>query len=212
MSHRPTSRRLRGFTLVELIILLPVFSLVMFMALCAAGAQMSTHRRLVQQANRHAVMRSVLNHLRHDFAEASGFEFESPACMPAQMSPDLKEIAHQEAKNPSQSLRLEVTVATVRLTTPTGTVTYHLQENAPLYDKPDNTTQRICVSFQTLERVDPDSTSKKWPLRGQTLVLEPGDDLPARTLHISFETRLQSKGAIESLRQYQTTLLTGGRQ
>lgn len=222
MSHKLPNRRLRGFTLLELIVLLPMLLLVMSMTLWALRAQMSTHRRLANQADRHAVMRSVLNHLRHDFAEAGGFEYENPVCVPAQIPSDPKQVANQEVanlevknqdvKNPSQPVRLDVTTATIRLTTLAGVVTYHLHDNAPLCNKSGNTTQRIRVPRQTLVRIDPDGTSMKWLLRGQTLVIGPGDDVPARMLHISFETRLQSEGARESLRQYQTTLLTGGRQ
>lgn len=201
----------RGFMLLEMLLLLPVLALFLAMVFWGFRAQMSTHKRLAAQADRHAVMRPVLNQMRSDFAEANSFEFEAAPLMPAAYSEDQKKRHREAAGNSSQSLRVDVAAATIHLSMPRGAVTYTLVENAPLYDHPNDTTQRdLPPPSQRLERVDADGETRTWSMFGQTLDLKPGVSAPARTLDVCFKTHLQSEGSHDSLRRFETTLVLGG--
>jgi hypothetical protein len=210
MRRRWANSRGRGFTVLEMLLLLPLLALFLGMVFWAFRAQMSTHKRLARQANRHAVMQSVLGRMRSDFAAASQLEFERAACMPADMQEVIKKGVHWAAGTSRQSLRLDVTAATVRLSTCGGTVIYRLRENAPLYDKPNDTNQKLPASPQTLVRVGADGDVTEWPLLGQTLHLSTDEDGPTNMLQVCFETRLRSEGGRETLRRFQTTLVAGG--
>ena len=85
MSERQP-RRGSAFTLIHLLAILPLVGFMLGLVMWGLRAQISTDRRILVQADRQAIMRSILNQLRADLVEAERIEFEKPrADQPVQL-------------------------------------------------------------------------------------------------------------------------------
>jgi type II secretory pathway component PulJ len=205
------SRNARGFTLLEMLLLLPLLAVFSTMVFWVFVAQLSVHRRMAEQANRQAVMRAVLNQLRGDLARSSRVEFlDMPAVGSADRIPTSQAASSEAARDSWRPPGTRTALCVLRAQTLDGIVEYHLSEHTLICQRPDDTTERSTPLPQTLLRRDADGTTKTWSLHGQTLTLTPGPAALARTIAICFESRLRSKAGREVLRRFRTTLLVGG--
>ncbi len=210
---RPTPSRTRrpAFTLVEVVIAIALFALIAGVAFWGIQVQMDTQRRIGLQANRHAVMRSVLRHLREDLARTTRIEWEpGPTSMPADYSPSAKRAIHVARGDASQSLRVPIDVAALRLHTTRGIVRYHIHEVVPLYRRPNNTTRRSAPPTQTLVRTAADGTTRQWSMVDMQLSLTAGEQAPAQLLRVRFSSLTQYGTGHRRTRRYETALAAGG--
>ncbi|MFQ5422761.1 MAG: type II secretion system protein J [Phycisphaerae bacterium] len=200
-----------AFTLVELMIAFMLFAVIGSIAFWGIRLQMDTQRRIALQANRHAVMRSVLRHLREDLARTTRIEWEpGPTSMPADYPAPAKRAIHLARGDPSQSLRIPIDVAALRLHTTRGTVRYHIHEVVPLYRRPNNTTRRSAPPTQTLVRAAADGSTRRWSMYDMQLSLTAGKQAPAQLLRVRFGSLTQYGTGHRRMRRYETALAAGG--
>ena len=131
MSERQP-RRGSAFTLIHLLAILPLVGFMLGLVMWGLRAQISTDRRILVQADRQAIMRSILNQLRADLVEAERIEFEKPrADQPVQ--PHLLEALVARFRGPSSRPADPPEKSPswiMRLHGPGGTVRYLLYDRA----------------------------------------------------------------------------------
>jgi type II secretory pathway pseudopilin PulG len=218
--------RLPAFTILECLILLPFIAFLLGLVLWGFRAQISTHRRITEQANRQAVMRSVLNNLRADLADAEHVEFEvldgqtvfNPFRLPSKTVALVRGAIEKLAESPARwfaparrsgSAPADSPVWVLRIDRPGGFECYRLYDYRP--PRGDAGGGREWSFPQILRREDGDGGLKEWRLCGQTLACGPAPHAPWRAVVVRFASRLSDEAGPESYHVFETTLLTGGR-
>ncbi len=219
MSNRPAKPRRRAFTLLQMIILLPLMAFLMGCVVWGLLAQMAVSRRIAEQADRQAAMRSVLTRLRADLREADGVGFEvldgrrliNPLHLPSELRAGARRLAAMLHDPPAQwraTLAGNPPVWVLWLNHGEQSVRYLLYDLRP---PPDNTGGGREWSFpQMLRREDAAGEVMEWRLAGQTMACRPAAFAPSRAVVVRFASRLADRAAIESYHVFETTLLTGG--
>lgn len=89
---RPSNPR-RAFLLLQMLMTIPLLAIVIIFVLSGFKLQFKAQRRISEHANRQTVMRSVLDWLRADLADARRVEFEILDGNEVNPVPDRKQIA-----------------------------------------------------------------------------------------------------------------------
>ena len=221
MILRTLRRRRRAFTLMQLIMMLPLFVFFSGLVFWAFRAQLQTRKQLARQADRHVVMRAVLNHLRADMAQATHVELQAPE--------DETFVGMQEGGGPPHWG--ERVAMTIHLVTPRGEVRYDVRERVSLLETPENTLVAPPPPQQTVIRTGVDGGVKEWSMFGQTLsfglrgwhrrlgggttgetpVPQSGFDAGEDgLLDVRFVAGLRFDTGNQMIRRYDTTLRLGG--
>lgn len=219
MTNHSTQPRRPAFILLQMIILLPLMAFLMGCVLWGLLAQMAVSRRIAEQSDRQAAMRSVLTRMRADLREADGVGFEaldgrrfiSPLHLPSELRAGARRLAAMLHEPPSRwraALAVNSPVWVLRLNRGEQSVRYLLHDLRP---PPDDTGGGREWSFpQMLRREDAAGEVMEWRLAGQTMACRPAAFAPSRAVVVRFESRLADRAAIESYHVFETTLLTGG--
>lgn len=203
-SHICRWRFARGMTLIEMIAMFPFIAIIMGTAFWAIRVQWQTHARLARQADRQAVMRIVLKHLREDMAAATGVALSTDA------ETESGATTRQAAESPDP--HADLLTAALDLTTPGGLIRYRLYRSPPVPGYALSAAVPEPPPERTLIRIDARGEAKRWSLFGQrlTLVLRPQGDARQPLLDVRFDARLRFDTGTEVVRRYETTLRLGG--
>jgi hypothetical protein len=206
-----TIHRARGFTLLELLMLLPFVLAFVGLIVYGLRAELSVYHRLSVQANRQATMRSVLRQLRADIAVAGRVDcgaLSSNATLAVAGSPVVG--GRFSVPPPASPDPVDWTVDRWSLESSSGTIRYELHEpHVAAFVRETTTQRRIPLPPARLVRIGADGDRREWALHGLEVDGRTGAD--GAVLRIRFVSTVSSTIGREVRSVFETSLAVGSR-
>lgn len=210
---RPVLKHHRAIMLLEVIIALPLLSLVLTLFTWMLIKQYDITRGMAQQTQRQEVMSRILTSMRHDLLTAKGVSvrhFDSKTPLPANIAE--AEGLPQAAPQSHRELDTQMT-----LTGATHTVNYYLVSEHRDVGRSENSTLPDLPPEYFLIRVESDSDlpDHVWILKSLRLSIPTSatdDGSPSLAVRVVFESSQAFDARVPIRRAFVTTLRAGDAQ